>query len=285
MQAKPVTLIFLALILTGFAGCFAPDAEYPPGTSGDEITNASVLVDQHQKAIQGSDYSMNGSGTGLWYRNDIYYWFRVDTDSETSMYISQQANSNLSYRTYISNGTIYTRDRAVRRTSWSSRRSVEPDVYWSDPENIYTELVVPILVETKLTATETVEQNGQTFIRYEPAYDEEATTGHLLVREDGFIRRISLSDIDPSSDTALHSLELTFYLTNQSHISAPVWKDRAAENVFVRHYNQGSSGGGIVGDADCEDFSTQAAAQRYHERHGDDNLDGDDDGRACEHLP
>ncbi len=42
-------------------------------------------------------------------------------------------------------------------------------------------------------------------------------------------------------------------------------------------------------DRDCADFRTHAQAQRFFERHnpGRDpyNLDGDNDGRACEDLP
>ncbi|ELZ23646.1 nuclease (SNase domain-containing protein) [Halosimplex carlsbadense 2-9-1] len=43
---------------------------------------------------------------------------------------------------------------------------------------------------------------------------------------------------------------------------------------------------GYSGDYDCEDFSSQAAAQRAHEAsNGAHGLDGDGDGVACEHLP
>jgi len=49
--------------------------------------------------------------------------------------------------------------------------------------------------------------------------------------------------------------------------------------------NSGSSSG-YTGDYDCDDFSTQAAAQDvYEESGGAHGLDGDGDGIACEHLP
>ena len=41
-------------------------------------------------------------------------------------------------------------------------------------------------------------------------------------------------------------------------------------------------------DRDCSDFSSQAAAQRFFDRHGPGDphrLDGDGDGEACESLP
>jgi len=43
---------------------------------------------------------------------------------------------------------------------------------------------------------------------------------------------------------------------------------------------------GPVGDYDCDDFSSQSAAQEVHEESGGAHgLDGDGDGEACEHLP
>jgi len=48
--------------------------------------------------------------------------------------------------------------------------------------------------------------------------------------------------------------------------------------------NAGSAG--YSGDYDCDDFSSQSAAQDvYEESGGAHGLDGDDDGKACEHLP
>jgi hypothetical protein len=42
-------------------------------------------------------------------------------------------------------------------------------------------------------------------------------------------------------------------------------------------------------DRDCADFKTHAQAQRFFENHNPrrdpHNLDGDNDGRACEDLP
>lgn len=49
--------------------------------------------------------------------------------------------------------------------------------------------------------------------------------------------------------------------------------------------NSGSSSG-YSGDYDCDDFSSQAAAQDvYEDSGGAHGLDGDGDGIACEHLP
>lgn len=286
MQTKLSYIIIILILITVLSGCLgSPDANYPPGTNGDGITNTSVLIEQHQEVVRNTDYSMDGVGTGIWYRNDISYRFSVDTSSGTSMYVAQQVESNISDREYISNGTIYTRNQEATRTTWQNRESVVPEDYWADPASTLTGTVVPILVETDLTATKTVSRNGQTFIRYEPEYNEDSVEGYMLIQEDGLIKHLNFSNIDGTTDTGLYSLELTFNLTDQSRISPPDWRDRAAKNVYVLHYGDGSSEADIVGDADCDDFSTQAEAQQYHEQHGDDNLDGDGDGIACEGLP
>jgi len=51
-------------------------------------------------------------------------------------------------------------------------------------------------------------------------------------------------------------------------------------------YNDGGGGGGGGGDLDCADFATHGAAQRElaKDRTDPNNLDADDDGRACEDL-
>lgn len=66
-----------------------------------------------------------------------------------------------------------------------------------------------------------------------------------------------------------------------------IWdcRDEEGGSMFDRDGGSGGSGG-YIGDYDCDDFSTQAAAQNAHERSGGDHgLDGDGDGIACEHLP
>ncbi len=46
-----------------------------------------------------------------------------------------------------------------------------------------------------------------------------------------------------------------------------------------------SCGGGAGEKKNCEDFSTQPAAQSYFNSNNASNLDRDNDGIACEHLP
>jgi competence protein ComEC len=46
----------------------------------------------------------------------------------------------------------------------------------------------------------------------------------------------------------------------------------------------------VAGDKDCSDFKSQKQAQKFFKKHGGPqrdphNLDGDDDGIACEDLP
>jgi hypothetical protein len=44
-------------------------------------------------------------------------------------------------------------------------------------------------------------------------------------------------------------------------------------------------GGGGSDDADCSDFAYQQDAQAWHNSNPGSDLDADNDGIACEHLP
>lgn len=44
-------------------------------------------------------------------------------------------------------------------------------------------------------------------------------------------------------------------------------------------------GGGGSDDADCSDFEYQQDAQAWHIKNPGSDLDADNDGIACEHLP
>ena len=122
-------------------------------------------------------------------------------------------------------------------------------------------------------------------LEYEPDDDESSLEGDMLIREDGLIGRLNFSGVtsDPGIGYPVTELQLTIRLEDQPRVDAPSWRARAVEQVSVVHAEPSSPG--IVGDADCDDFDTQAEAQRYHERNGGDNLDGDGDGVACEELP
>lgn len=67
-----------------------------------------------------------------------------------------------------------------------------------------------------------------------------------------------------------------------------IWdcRDEEGGSRFGGDGDSDDESGGYVGDYDCDDFSSQAAAQSvYEDSGGAHGLDGDGDGIACEHLP
>ena len=58
--------------------------------------------------------------------------------------------------------------------------------------------------------------------------------------------------------------------------------------IFILITLTACGGGGDDGgnnDADCSNFSYQQDAQAWHNSHPGSDLDADNDGIACEHLP
>ena len=75
----------------------------------------------------------------------------------------------------------------------------------------------------------------------------------------------------------------------ERHPSDPNNLDADGDGVACETYPYGTGGGGGEGgggDLDCADFATQRAAQREFakDRTDPNNLDADNDGRACEEL-
>jgi hypothetical protein len=282
---KKSTAVIVLLILVVGAGCLEqpPDANYPAGTSGDGITDASRLVAEHQTLLASTDYSMAGSYTRVTAEREIT--LRNDAETETSTYTARSPNGEFSYTAYVANGTLFTRERSSYKTEYLSYDNIDEQTYRTNPKNILTDALRPILATNDFVATETINRSGRTFIRYEPTDDEESLEGDMLIREDGLIKQVNFSDVSRSAQMGypITRLQLSYRIENQSRIAPPNWQSRAVEQVYVIHSDEGTSG--ISGDADCDDFDTQAEAQLYHERNGGDNLDGDDDGIACEELP
>jgi hypothetical protein len=276
--------LLAVVVVAGCGSLQSPAAEYPAGTSGSGITNASTVIDGHRSLLSDTDYAMDGRIVRVTAEREIS--FRVDTASQTAQYQARSGNGDVSYTAYIEDGGVFTREEDDFETVYlSDELPGRGQEYYSDPEGIFTEVVRPLLSKYEFTATAAVERNGATFLQYEPAADEDRIRGRILVREDGLIKSVNVSDaaIGERSGYPVTRLQLTIRLGDQSEVPTPAWQQRAIEQVRV--VNSGEELPTISGDADCDDFETQAAAQRYHERHGDDNLDGDNDGVACEHLP
>ncbi|WP_436924733.1 excalibur calcium-binding domain-containing protein [Halosimplex amylolyticum] len=77
--------------------------------------------------------------------------------------------------------------------------------------------------------------------------------------------------------------------TLPTHVENPLGTETAEAPPEPTETGRSEPSGGsseYSGDYDCDDFSSQRAAQEVHEEsNGAHGLDGDGDGVACEHLP
>jgi hypothetical protein len=89
----------------------------------------------------------------------------------------------------------------------------------------------------------------------------------------GYISSGNSSSSEPSDDTA--SSDASYLYDSSETAPEPDYNSDVDEPSFE---NYGSD------DMDCDDFDTQEDAQDYYENVSDDNLDGDEDGIACESL-
>jgi len=101
--------------------------------------------------------------------------------------------------------------------------------------------------------------------------------GTLRVHENGLVETLT------ATGSAGRTYGVRFRAFDGAELPETPWEEQAARNAgFV---DGGSGASGATGDLDCDDFSTQGAAQRAHEEaNGAHGLDGDGDGVACESL-
>lgn len=108
----------------------------------------------------------------------------------------------------------------------------------------------------------------------------------------GFINPIFNSNTDDSSNTSNYSSEDTPGDTDLDMYEPPTADSEPAYDSTYDYepdysnydYEPSYSSSYSSADMDCGDFSSWEEAQDHYENVSDDNLDGDDDGIACESL-
>lgn len=108
--------------------------------------------------------------------------------------------------------------------------------------------------------------------------------GRRVLTEDSSVnpgKISSLAELNLRAGTYYIRLESAAKVTNEYRLKLSIRKPRKQPDPF----GDGSPGGGILGDYDCADFSSQSAAQSYLLPGDPYGLDGDGDGIACESLP
>lgn len=281
--------IFALLVILIFVGIDVyfnqpPDADYPSGTSGKGFTSPIKLINDHQSILRDSNYEMQGKFARV--GSERSFEFIANSSSRTAKYNSKTEYGDVSYSTYFEKGVLFYRKEDSTKIEFNyDRNSDMTDEYYSNPEHIFTNVIQPLLTEYNFEAVKTSKRNGHNHIHYRPGDDEDSVNGEILVREDGLISAVNISDVAIGDDPLgypVTEFQYSIKIGNHRQVKPPDWHSKASERILISKVGPSEP---ITGDADCDDFESQAAAQRYHEEHGEDNLDGDNDGTACEHLP
>lgn len=277
-----------------------PTPSPPPGTNGTAIDDREALFTAHYDVIGRHDYVLRYRYAGP---TDLREPTARDTIPVRTVGV---VRSNLTEKRQLlskeqtfpsrdgrsTNRTIYTSDtRSYTQFGGADADGTPFDVYYtlghwenSDfPDRHVTQIsylrhahlrAYHAFFTANLTRTNVTRTDDSTYYTYRPAAtDEQAATGYVLVRADGFIKTLKIRATIEGTDVELDRT----YSLGPVPVEPPRWKEQA-----VRAEQRRSGSGG---DVDCDDFATQAGAQAYHESTGGAGLDGDGDGIACEHLP
>ncbi len=275
-----------------------PTPSPPPGTNTSTLNNVQTLLNAHYDVLEEHDYVVTYRYQGP---DDLREGNVEDaTDVTRSGIIASNHTAKqqiIDKEKELPDGTVtnkteYTEDTITYYRFGAVGPDGSPhDVYYTVTRWENTEFMdrhvtaIPLLTLTQyrlraydtffksdFTRTNVSTIRNHTYHTYRPVPDSE-TSGFVRIREDGFIKTIQLRTTIAGESVRLHR---TFEL-GPNAVELPDWKQLA---ILADRQRSGSSG-----NADCDDFATQAGAQIYHESNGGDGLDGDGDGRACEHLP
>ena len=279
------------------------DATYPPGTSRTGVTNVDALLAAHRGVIAGADYEVSASSTYIDPRSDssqqltdeIYVRSSRDqrrTKTNFTKYGWLDSGENATFTSYTANETNYERLNLYYRLEYRTAEYPESFGEYHNSTAYLNRSLNRTLQQGNLTAVDAFEDDDERFVRFRISFvDREESSGTLLIRSDGLITEIDAPDAESkySDDDGINDGIDSYSLTTREkvHVEPVDWTDEArrGESERLRYNPDTSRSGGSYGDKDCDDFSTQAAAQAHHQDNPGDGLDGDNDGIACEHLP
>jgi len=212
------------------------DVSYPAGASDDGFDNASAVAAGHADALAESDYavSLSQRTTDGNRSEELRYVVRSDLDGqrmlgtlETSGYRNQWfGNETHRHSNVTSNGesALQVQERATEFSETHRQETLSPTVR-------------SVLASGNFTATEVVERDGETAVRYEleeydasrsGSFEADSASGSVLVGESGVVYEATL-DVNGTSDGSAVSLELTYEVTATGVVSVdrPAWADEA----------------------------------------------------------
>lgn len=254
----------------------ADNVSYPPGFSESGVTDASVALRSHRQALEGTSYVyVTHSGSSRFVVRSSIQSKRMRVENRPGgkgerVVISKYRTESVLARKF---------DPGEGRDASYSGSQV-PGSFEKRHKRGLNGQINEILGRTNASFEKAVQKPDGVFIHYTLS-NKEGAKGTAVVRNDGLI--VSYRIQNTSIFEKVDSVNGTYNIT-QPQIQRPDWVSKSLR--AARAQEDDSSDDGPVGDADCDDFDTQAEAQDYFESHsGTGDLDADDDGLACESLP
>lgn len=212
------------------------DVSYPAGASESGFDNASAVATGHADALTESGYAVSLSQQSVEgdQSSELHYDVRSDPEAkrmlgtlETSSYRNQwYGNETHRHANVTSNGesSLQVRERSTDFSETHRQETLSPTVQ-------------SVLASGNYTATDVVERDGETAVRYElqeynasdnANFETESATGSVLVGESGVVYEAALV-VNGTSDGSDVSLELTYEVTETGDVTVerPDWADDA----------------------------------------------------------
>jgi len=248
------------------------DVTYPAGLSETGVTDPDALLAAHRTVLGESDYTLRIR------LGDRILRVHSSAASERMLVRDSPAGTDPANAgtmvTYREGQQVFRKLNISETTRITANRRGQSFEYFHT--RLYSANVGLAIGAVEATAETAVRRGNDTYVRYSLS-NEAGANGHMTVRDDGFVTELELVNSSVLRDGGPIRAE---YNLTSVEIEPPSWLTRGGQSGA----DPGDSG--PIGDADCEDFDSQAEAQRYFENHASaGDLDADDDGLACEALP
>jgi hypothetical protein len=237
---------------------------YPPGTDEQQITNVSMLYQQHYRVLLGSDYEARFEFTGDYYLRDAGQYsavtqiWTIQSDLDDRDRLFAQTNTfgdgNISNRTwYDDGGVLYVQAGGQSADGTEHKPYYYVDRQWTEygfdvHHTMFSRMMkYPVynrfFTEHNPRHSDTIVQDGDTYHVYTVPKAGDDTSGRILVREDGFIKSIQ---INTTVDDHRATFSRTVTLRDDVSIDEPDWKQKAIQ--AEQRHNSGSGGGDTAAD-------------------------------------
>lgn len=253
-------LLLLGIILAPVLDPVSSLEDPPPGADADGVTNASVLVDAHREILEDDEHLLRvriGDGseaTELVYRSD-------NNEQQAELHITGDGTQPVDV--YMNQTAWYKRETRVytRLTDGEpfEQYNSNPLYKFGGPEFNTVADLEGLISDYTYTAVNTTTVHNETYVRYkitgsEIRDDEENVNGHLVIREDGFIREFAV-------ESDYSNIYFRYNINEEIDVDRPQWTSEADRAISE------SGGGGFGGGNGCNNDGDQS----YNEDNDRDN--------------